>query len=163
MSERTITPLGRSCPDWGIPNWLDQSAYGDTRRWMGVRWRWEFTRRRDDCRADFLAHKDEEEVRHEGLERWLGVKQGGRRLRPDEPGFLASVPGCREKYGIIKLPNPAIGDQPFPTLAMFARPGPALVMFPEDGINRPFKETDAVIVFDLTRPISNQLKAPNYS
>src|SRR6185312_12200398 len=80
--------------DWGIPNWLDQRAYGDTKRWSENRWRWEFIRRREDCRQDFLAHKDGT-VRfyeHPGFV--------GRILRPDEPGFVAKVPGCDERYGL---------------------------------------------------------------
>jgi hypothetical protein len=118
---------------WSIPNWCEPDSYGDTRRWGENRWRWEFTRRREDCRADFLAHKDDEMALDAKVLQRLGVKPG-RRLQPHEPGFIASVPGCYEKYGISKLPNPAIGDQPFYIL-MFALRRPAMVMYPEDGIN----------------------------
>ena len=44
--------------DWGIPDWRDRSAYGDTRAWSESRWHWEFIRRREDCREDFLAHAE---------------------------------------------------------------------------------------------------------
>jgi hypothetical protein len=157
MTERILTP-DHPRPDWGIPDWLDSGSYGDTKRWPEVRWRWEFTRRREDCRADFLAYKDEVEWVPEGLLRHLGVKRGSRRLRPDEPGFLAPVPGCLEKYGRSSLPNPAIGDQPFYILAGFGRRGPRLVLFPEDGIGD-LKETTAVVKFDLAAPLGNQWKA----
>ena len=33
-----------------------------------------------------------------------------------------------------------------------------MLLFPEDGINGSFRETDAVIVFDLTAPLRDQLK-----
>ena len=45
--------------DWGIPNWLDAGSYGNTTQWSENRWRWEFTRRREDCRKDFLTYKDQ--------------------------------------------------------------------------------------------------------
>jgi hypothetical protein len=147
--------------DWGIPNWCDRSAYGDTTRWSEHRWRWEFTRRRDDCRADFLAHKDEtvrffEQVRADEVARSPDAKRGPL-LRPDEPGFVAQVPDCYKKYGLNNLPNPGIGDQPFYVI-MFRKRGPRLVLWPEDGIRGGrFQKTEAVIVFDLTAPIEAQL------
>jgi hypothetical protein len=144
--------------DWGIPNWLDQHAYGDTKRWSEYRWRWEFIRRREDCRQDFLTHKDgtvrfyEElyaKMQHPGFP--------GRILRPDEPGFVARVPGCYERYGLANLPNPAIGDQPF-YIIMFRKRGPSLLMHTEEGINECFKTTEAVVIFDLTAPIGDQVE-----
>jgi hypothetical protein len=137
--------------DWGIPSWLDQHAYGDTKRWSENRWRWEFIRRREDCRQDFLAHKDGT-VRfyeHPGFV--------GRILRPDEPGFVAKVPGCYETYGLAHLPNPAIGDQPS-YIIMFQKRGPRLLMHTEEVINECFKTTDAVVIFDLTAPIGDQVE-----
>jgi type VI secretion system activator RovC-like protein len=153
--------------DWGIPNWLDSSSYGDTRRWSEWEWRWEFTRRRDDCRADFLAHKDEVERIPDEVTRWLEgalegvakVKRGDRRLRPDEPGFTVSFPDCYNKYGLSRLPNPAIGKQPFYLYFMMFRPyGPAMVVFPEDGVTEVSGETGSVIKFDLTASIDDQLE-----
>lgn len=147
--------------NWGIPNWLESNSYGDTGRWPEDRWRWEFLRRREDCRADFLAHKYDFEVGAEQmLLRWLEDALGGdRRLRPDEPGFLAPVPGCSEKYGIFKLPNPAIGNQPSHALAMFVKRGVAMVGFPEGGgIIEVSGETGSVLRFDLTAPLGEQLQ-----
>ena len=40
--------------EWGIPDWRDPNAYGDTTQWNKLNWRWEFIRRRDDYREDFL-------------------------------------------------------------------------------------------------------------
>jgi hypothetical protein len=142
--------------DWGVPNWLDQHAYGDTKRWSENRWRWEFIRRRQDSRQDFLAHKD-------GTVRFYKEVYAkidgysGRILRPDEPGFVARVPGCYERYGLAYLPNPAIGDQPFQTI-MFRKRGPPFLMDAEEEINSRFKTTEAVVIFDLTAPIGDQVE-----
>jgi hypothetical protein len=73
--------------DWGIPSWLDQRAYGDTKRWSEYRWRWEFIRRRQDCREDFLAHKDGTVRFYEKIYANRKVQYPGRILRPDEPRF----------------------------------------------------------------------------
>jgi hypothetical protein len=141
--------------DWGIPNWLDQCAYGNTKRWSENRWRWEFIRRREDCREDFLAHKDGTVRFYEEV--YAKMQYPGRILRPNEPGFVARVPGCYERYRLANLPNPAIGDQPS-YIIIFRKRGP-LLMDPEDGINGRFKTTEAVVVFDLTAPIGDQVAA----
>ena len=40
--------------EWGIPDWRRPQDYGVNDRWWDRdRWRWEFTRRRDDYRRDF--------------------------------------------------------------------------------------------------------------
>jgi hypothetical protein len=142
--------------DWGIPNWLDQRAYGDTKRWSENRWRWEFIRRREDCRQDFLAYKDGSVRFYEEVYAKM-QHYPGRILRPDEPGFVARVPGCYERYGLADLPNPAIGHQPF-YIIMFRKRGPSLLMHPEDGINSRFKTTEAVVIFDLTAPVGDQVE-----
>jgi hypothetical protein len=146
--------------EWGIPDWNDERAYGETKHWSEFRWRWEFTRRRQDCRDDFLAHKDEtvrffDEVRALEVARSPEAKRS-RLRRPDEPGFTAQVPDCYEKYGLTSLPNPAIGDQPF-FVIMFRKRNHCLVMSPKDRINKHFAATDVVVIFDLAAPIGEQL------
>ena len=96
--------------------------------------RWEFMRRHEDCRADFLPHKD-------GTD-WFDQEggsgfsfDGDRRLRPDEPGFVAAVPNRYKKYLRLRgLPNPAIGDQPV-HIIWFLERRPEMVPYPWDGIN----------------------------
>ena len=39
--------------EWGIPDWRKAEDYGVNYWWDKNRWRWEFTRRRDDYRRDF--------------------------------------------------------------------------------------------------------------
>lgn len=46
--ERT-PPLNK----WGVPDWRKKDAYGDTESWTSYRWRWEFYRRREDLREYF--------------------------------------------------------------------------------------------------------------
>jgi hypothetical protein len=41
---------------WGIPDWREAEAYGNTNRWSLNRWRWEFYRRREDLRDYFGAN-----------------------------------------------------------------------------------------------------------
>jgi hypothetical protein len=151
--------------DWGIPDGRDVNAYGDWERWSDDRWRWEFTRRRADCREDFEAHKGETVAWHERIVARLFERfehspdaiQRVRLRRADEPGFTAQVPCCYEKYGLDSLPSPAIGDQPSEVI-LFRKRGPWM-MVPDDGrINRLFQQTDAVINFDLTAPVEAQLK-----
>lgn len=61
-SARPVATLATSAtPDankWGLPDWRDPVAYGDTKRWMLARWHWEFIRRRDEYRAETLIYLD---------------------------------------------------------------------------------------------------------
>jgi hypothetical protein len=141
--------------DWGIPNWLDKRAYGDTKRWSENRWRWEFIRRRQDCREDFLAYKDRTVSHYEEV--YAKMQYSGRLLRPNEAGFVAEVPGCYQRYGLANLPNPAIGDQPF-YIIIFRKRGPILLVHAGEEINSRFKTTDAIVIFDLTAPIGDQVE-----
>jgi len=132
--------------EWGIPDWRDPGSYGDTRRWSEWEWRWEFMRRREDCRADFVTHKDK------------GVP--GHPLRPEESGFMASFPGCWEKYGLSTLPNPAIGKQPSYVYFIIFRghARPPMLVFLGKGATEVRGETGSVLKFDLTAPLGDQLE-----
>ena len=94
--------------EWGVPDWRDAFAYGDTSKWTFNRWRWEFYRRRDDLRAFFDRWANDPEVRN------LRCNEG--RL-PNEPGYLAFGKGGEKGDAIRRfdyggVPNPRIGDQP---------------------------------------------------
>jgi len=93
--------------EWGIPDWRDPKAYGDTRSWSLFRWRWEFYRRRDDLREAFDTYA-------EPTYKANCEKHPGRRaLRPDEPGFVAVCDkAIAKKLGYPSLPNPRISNQP---------------------------------------------------
>jgi hypothetical protein len=157
--------------DWGIPDWRDPSAYGETTSWSKSRWRWEFTRRRKDYRDDFEKNVKptldqlNERIRLDPKQRFLGC---------DDPGFVAvlCVGDSRslvEKYGLIHLPNPRISDQPFWVLTFKRRFGG--VMCGEGPFrwhpNLPAEEETAAMMvpkgaaalqIDLSAPIGPQLK-----
>jgi hypothetical protein len=90
MCARVITCWAMAKHDWGIPNWLDSASYGDTTKWSWDRWHWEFTRRRDDVRRDFLAHKGEAERLLQEIHA-AEIARGGStkcKLQPDVPRLL---------------------------------------------------------------------------
>lgn len=141
---------------WGIPDWLDAVSYGDIGRWSEYRWRWEFTRRREDCRVDFDRYaiptlKFAQECKALERRQKPGKKLAGL-LSPDQPGFLADVPRCQEKYGLSSLPNPAIGEQPFYAIA-FTPPCPRYELWGNSSTN----ENELKIIFDLKAAIEPQL------
>ena len=41
--------------EWGLPDWQDKAIYGDVSQWTAARWRWEFTRRWNEYRAQAIA------------------------------------------------------------------------------------------------------------
>ena len=95
--------------DWGIPNWRDPSAYGDTlsmvRESLDVG---EFTRRREDFRSDF---PDQRKKRASvSAQKAQGVSEPNkRRWTADEPGFVAATPpGAFKKYRLPSMPNASI-------------------------------------------------------
>lgn len=44
--------------NWGVPDWRDAGAYPDPDDLELNEWRWEFLRRRDDYRSDYLKSED---------------------------------------------------------------------------------------------------------
>lgn len=96
--------------EWGIPNWRDTLAYGETNRWSFNRWRWEFFRRRADLREYFDARAEET---YRLNQQKLGLAWApNAHLRFDEPGFCVRVDGKAAKcFGYSLLPNPRIGGQ----------------------------------------------------
>jgi hypothetical protein len=146
---------------WGIPDWTNERAYGATKCWSESRWRWEFTRRRQDCRKDFLGHKDETYRLWEGFYARSPKAKQRRMLRPDEPGFTADVFDCCKKYGLLGLPNPAIGDQPSSVLR-FLKAGRSLIIGRGNARSHDMTmirlyERNVAVVIDLTAPIGKQL------
>ncbi len=151
--------------EWGLPDWRDPLAYGDTLAWSTSRWRWEFLRRRQDYRNDFDRHA-EDTYRHY-LNYYAGDRDeitDGEILRPTDPGFRASMPGT-PKYGLTGLLNPRISEQPGHELyfreydmAFYRGRGPE---FLEGGKpeNVMLPAGRFVVRFDLTRPLAAQLEA----
>jgi hypothetical protein len=100
---------------WGLPDWLDPPSYGNTKIWSEDRWRWEFTRRRQDYRDDFDLEKVRnamiaEDLRKADPELIVGA------LGPTE----AAVSGAlAKKYGLVfpRLPNPRLAHHPDSAIA----------------------------------------------
>ena len=90
--------------EWGIPDWRDASAYGDTERWTIDRWRWEFYRRRDDLRQYFdVAVR----LTSEAL-----LVLPPPHLKPHELDFALVDDLTIRRFGYGLLPNPRISEQP---------------------------------------------------
>ncbi|MGO4916551.1 hypothetical protein [Pseudogemmobacter sp. W21_MBD1_M6] len=98
--------------EWGVPDWRDEEAYGETSGWTLDRWRWEFFRRREDLRKCFDDHAEAE---YQSNQRLLNDPTilincfGG---KPSEPGFTVSVVNSRKHFDYVSIPNPRIGCQP---------------------------------------------------
>jgi hypothetical protein len=154
-----------SAAEWGLPDWRTPAAYGVVKDWDESRWRWEFTRRRPDYRADFDRHAAASYAHY--VELYEKFKPGGKRVRvlkPDDPGFTATMLGPL-KYGLAGLPNPRIGDQPDYALMFQPAFGFAVVGEGKEflaggfaGVNVDAPEGTVAVVFDLAHPIAAQLK-----
>jgi hypothetical protein len=100
------TAASQATNEWGVPDWRDEAAYGDVKRWHFDRWRWEFSRRREDLREYFDQRLELESKR---------VSENRRSLwRPHDPGFVVQTDAqAAQRFGYLHgLPNPRIGDQP---------------------------------------------------
>lgn len=137
---------------WGVPDWTDPSAYGDTGQWSLVQWRWEFTRRREDYRADFDGAVERT------LQMLAARTPSTRFLSPDEPGFVAKPvdwEGCFERYGLGSLPNPRIANQPPHVLIFRSRRDVCLHLPDQDHAIR-LQQGTVTVSFDLSKPIDRQ-------
>lgn len=147
--------------EWGTPDWTDARAYGDTDAWSNSRWRWEFTRRREDYRADFDLYYAAT-VEHDRELRDLEGGDGRRLLGPNDPGFSCSVIPDKE-YG-IRLLNPRISEQPFWCLVFHDRTGrggtargSGASIFDHEVAVVQVPDGAAAVLIDLDRPIASQL------
>jgi hypothetical protein len=145
--------------EWGIPNWTEPVAYGDTSKWGDHKWRWEFTRRRNDYRADFDKHLPDTLEQLAERQRREPDKLF---LRPDQPGFVAGgYVDLMRKYGLGSLPNPRISDQPFYVLTFRSEGGHFTPGFGKDRWEKNVATASVpdgfgAVVFDLSQPIDRQ-------
>lgn len=163
--------------EWGVPDWQEPQAYGDTSEWDLMRWRWEFYRRRDDLRAYFDTNAERTFMRcceargalPDGSNGTWPDGTKGSVLRPDEPGFTAHCDwATAQRLGYMGIPNPRISDQPDRVIfAYFDYPGCNTSFclgkgkpFPaKPELEVPVCEGQAAVVFDLSKPLGPQLKA----
>ena len=151
--------------DWGVPNWREKSAYGDTSKWTDARWKWEFFRRREDVRSEFAEHA---QASYDRIKPEYDTPTGcfSKGETPDQPGFTSWSPRL-EEWGIsIGLPNPSIGEQPHvedlfridhSKVVVGKASHPYYVQQEQPWIHLPVGTV--AIVFDLRRPIPRQLAA----
>jgi hypothetical protein len=161
--------------EWGIPDWRDPAAYGDTSGWSVMRWRWEFYRRRADLRAYFDANAERSfredceayGASSDGNNATFPDGQTGRVLRPDEPGFKAKCDlETGKRLGYAGIPNPRISNQPEGAIfAHFDHPGSTSYFYlgkgepwpAEPQLEVPVSEGQGAFIFDLSKPLGPQI------
>ncbi len=141
--------------EWGIPDWLDQAAYGDTSEWSRHRWFWEFLRRREDLRREFDRKKGLTYERKLSLWKMDSSVSPDGVTPPDKAGFTVSTMLIYPDRALPEpLPNPRIGDQPAHAIPrLYDR-----VLFQ---LNKNFIGVDERhyrIDFDLDMPIGPQIE-----
>lgn len=157
--------------DWGIPDWKDPKAYGDTRKWSHIRWRWEFYRRREDLRL-FFEENAAETYRYAML---LHSKTAGINmpadclpLCPNDAGFKA-ITGSppTQTFGYRGVPNPRISDQPsgcitpvLDELGGFPRivGGEGQHDFKKGALEVSLASGECAAIFDLNMPLRLQIE-----
>lgn len=142
--------------EWGIPDWRNASAYGDTTQWGSRRWKWEFLRRRKDIRDDFDDKAPQVYANKLSLHEWDPSVSPDGVPRPDEPGFCVGSFLIDPSFPApLSLPNPRISEQPCHCLPMVGDDSLRMVgkkfLLLEDGFAR--------VDFDLNRPAGPQLAA----
>ena len=125
---------------WGVPDWLDKTAYPS--KLSLTEWRWEFLRRREAYRRDFLNNVERE------LKKYLAETGKPCPVPRDSVDFRCFMPDSMEKYGVTYLLNPAA-------------PRPRLQQFPHT-YGYPLRVGEVLgaeriaIVFDLTMNMDEQ-------
>ncbi len=133
--------------DWNIPDWRDATAYPETL--TTSEWRWQFLRRRDDYRQDWVRDRPDYPER----------VMFGTRIKDmpsvTESGKIIEI-GCREKYGVNFILHPG---ESMPCRNLFVRKPPHAVGFASE---KQFKEYERrgirLMAFDLRAPLAAQLK-----
>jgi hypothetical protein len=145
--------------NWGVPDWRDAAAYEVQR--SPRQWRWEFLRRRQDYREDWLMHY--EPGRREALAIFgnMPLPEGVTTWEEHFSGYAYRRDAIEtiEKYGISLLLDPSRACSEFELLQASYRNYPYLLHFAS---RRRFQEmkdaSHAIVVFDLNKPIGEQLR-----
>lgn len=140
--------------NWGVPDWRDGAAYKTNL--SKTQWRWEFLRRRNDYREDWLLH----------FERSFRRSVARFRNIPVRPGFgswekffstSADMPGCLEKYGMPDLLDPSSKVSSFGLFGVSAPHGVSHAHAREETFD-PYENGKLLMAFDLHRPLPEQLR-----
>jgi hypothetical protein len=143
--------------DWGIPNWRNVEAYSSNLTFD--QWRWQFLRRREDYREDWLRYSEESYKNNMQDFKYVPLPSGIYSWH-DHFSKIADMPGCNKKYGVRFLYNPAI--ETAPKLGFFVGKAPFITQFiGKDSYNDKKKAGIHALSFDLTLPLQEQLSKAN--
>jgi hypothetical protein len=145
-----------SRPNWGVPDWRDAAAYQVAR--SPRQWRWEFLRRRQDYREDWLKHYEP------GVREALAI-YGDRPLPEgvtsweDHFSGFARFPDSAWKYGIAPLIDPSRTCSELELWQNAQGEHPYFLRFASREIFEVMQDAGrAVVVFDLNKPLGEQLR-----
>ena len=158
--------------EWGLPDWRDEGSYGETEAWDVMRWRWEFSRRREDLRSAFDKRADQ--TYRECVEMYsnpenfavYGKYHEGYVLTPDQPRFTARG-YLDDGFGYVGIPNPRISEQPIDVIfSLDGYAGGSVSVFrgverDKNGARVDFslEDNQAAATIDLTKPLAGQIDA----
>jgi hypothetical protein len=158
------------------PDWRQPQSYEETNTWDGYRWRWEFTRRREDVRRIFDERAEEFTARSRALDDLFGYPEIPITAHDDPNAFvLLSEQGdsaLRDSIGCDRVRNPYfqqdpgyVGFKSYPRLILgsvdFDRDDDFEIEVDEFGRSVGYlRGQDKVgVVFDLSAPLEKQLEA----
>jgi hypothetical protein len=159
---------------WGFPDGRDRSSYPDNDdSWSDDRWRWEFTRRREDYCEDFEKAVAAQVTKLRAMELYEDEPYDPEYFDADNPNFIVTCGNeFIKKYGLSILFHPRYDFEQFP-FCFSDSPGPAglwigvgkgVVPFKVDIMLPPTVETlslpegYAAAVVDLSKKIEPQIK-----
>ncbi len=133
---------------WGLPDWCDPLPYA--KKWSDDRWRWGFTRRRQDYRNDF----DLEQSRNALLAKSLRKTDPNLIVADLGPNQAAVSVGLAKKYGFVtpRLPNPRLSDHPNQDIAFDDHSLRIYYFGPNISDRIPVPKGTMAVVLDLAKP-----------
>jgi hypothetical protein len=142
--------------NWGVPHWRDAAAYEIDR--TPRQWRWEFLRRRQDYREDWLKHYEPSRREALGIFGDQPLPEGVTSWEEHYSG-CASYPDSAWKYGIAPLIDPSRACSEFELWQYFQNEHPYVLRFASrDRFEELYDTGRAVVVFDLNEPLAAQLR-----
>jgi hypothetical protein len=168
-----VSPENRE--KWGFPDGRDRSSYPDKGDgWSDDRWRWEFTRRREDYCEDFERAAAAQIATLRAMNSDEDEEFDPEDLDPETPNFIVAGghKGFSRKYGLSLLFHPKYDFEQFP-FCFLDSPAPAglwvgfgkgIVPFKVDPRLPPIIETVplpegfAAAVVDLSKKLEPQIK-----
>jgi hypothetical protein len=143
--------------NWGVPDWRNAAAYEAQR--SPRQWRWEFLRRRQDYREDWLMHYEPSRREAPAIFGNMPLPEGVTSWEDHYSG-IASFPDSAWKYGIAPLIDPSRTCSEFELWQFFQITPPYFLHFASRERFQEMKDTGhALVAFDLNRPLGEQLRS----